>query len=227
MEYILNSNDHKVTNNCLRYNFKNPIRFINQKISLMSIIFYSYFENITDKFIMTVTYNKSKLIALNFINGSYNISDINQIIDDAIQENFNITKKPIKLSIDVNRYAILIIVEENWKVTLDKNFMNLFGFSKYVFNEGYHRSDLIPNVDKVKFLKLYCNLVDNREDNEFLTNVFIKGGISDQVTYENDNIYRSKNILNSTFNYIEICIKDQNNRPVNMKDFFQISVYIS
>ena len=32
MEYILNSNDHKVTNNCLRYNFKNPIRFINQKI---------------------------------------------------------------------------------------------------------------------------------------------------------------------------------------------------
>ena len=39
MEYILNSNDHKVTNNCLRYNFKNPIRFINQKISLMPIIF--------------------------------------------------------------------------------------------------------------------------------------------------------------------------------------------
>ena len=105
--------------------------------------------------------------------------------------------------------------------------MNLFGFSKYVFNEGYHRSDLIPKVDKVKFLKLYCNLVDNREDNEFLTNVFIKGGISEQVTYENDNIYKSKNILNSTFNYIEICIKDQNIRPVNTNDFFQISVYIS
>ena len=39
MEYILNSNDHKVTNNCFRYDFKNPITFINQKISLMSIIF--------------------------------------------------------------------------------------------------------------------------------------------------------------------------------------------
>ena len=227
MEYILNSNDHKVTNNCLRYNFKNPIKFINQKISLMSIVFYNYFENITDKFIMTVTYNKNKLIGLYFKNGSYNISDINQIIDDSIQENFNITEKPIKISIDVNRYAILIIVEKNWESKLDKNFINLFGFSKYVFNEGYHRSDLIPNGDKVKFLKLYCNLVDNREDNEFLTNVFISGGISEQVTYENDNIYKSKNILNSTFNYIEICIKDQNNRPVKMKDLFQISVYIS
>ena len=225
MEYILNSNDHKV-NNCLRYDFKNPIRFINQKISLMFIIFYNYFENVTNKFYMSEKHD-NKIITIRFQYGSYNISDINQIIDDTIQEKFNITEKPIKLSVDVNRYAILIIIEENWELQLDKNFMNLFGFSKYVFNEGYHISDLIPNVDKVKFLKLYCNLIDNREDDEFLTNVFINGGISEQVAYENNNIYKSKNILNSSFNYIEICIKDQHNRPVNMKDLFQISVYIS
>ena len=169
----------------------------------------------------------NKIITIRFQYGSYSISDLNQIIDDAIQEKFNITEKPIKLSLDVNRYAILIIVEENWELQLDKNFMNLFGFSNSLITEGYNRSDLIPNGDKVKFLRLYCNLVDNREDNEFLTNVFIKGGISDQVTYENNNIYRSKNILNSSFNYIEICNKDQHNRSVNMKDLFQISVYIS
>ena len=63
MEYILNSNDHKVTNNCLRYNFKNPIRFNNQKIALMSIIFYNYFENITDKFTMSVRHN-NKIIKI-------------------------------------------------------------------------------------------------------------------------------------------------------------------
>ena len=224
MEYILNSNDHKVTSNCLRYNFKNHIRFINQKISLMSIVFYNYFENVTDKFYMSVKHD-NKIITIRFQYGSYNISDLNQIIDDT--EEFNITEKPITISVDVNRYAILIIVEENWELQLDKNFMNLFGFSNGFITEGYNRSDLIPNVDIVKYLKRYCNLVDNREDNEFLTNVFIKGGISDQVTYENDNIYKSKNILNSTFNYIEICIKDLNNRSVNMKDFYQISVYIS
>ena len=220
MEYILNSNDHKVTNNCLRYDFKNPISFINQKISLMSIIFYNYFENITDKITMSVRHN-NKMIILNFKNHSYNVSDINQILHDTNQEKFNITEKSIKLSVDVNRYAILVIVEENWELQLDKNFTNLFGFSNSVISDGYNRSDLIPNGDKVKFLKLYCNLVDNREVNKFLTNVFINGGISDQVTYENDNIYKSKNILNSSFNYIEICSKDQNNRPVNMKDFFQ------
>ena len=226
MEYILNSNDHKVTNNCLRYHFENPIRFINQKISLMSIIFYNYFENITDEFSMSVNY-KNRLIIMTFQNGSYNISDINQIIDDTIQEKFNITEKPITRSVDVNRYTILIIIKKDWELKLDKNFMNLFGFSKYVFNEGYHRSNLIPNVDKVKFLKIYCDLINNREYDEFLANFYIKEGISDQVTYENDNIYKSKKILNSSFNYIEICIKDQNNKPVNMKDLFQISVNIS
>ena len=164
---------------------------------------------------------------MTFQNGSYNISDINQIIDDTIQEKFNITEQPITISVDDNRYAILIIIKNDWELKLDKNFMNLFGFSNYVFNEGYHRSDLIPNVDKVKCLKIYYNLIDNREDNEFLTNIFIKGDICDQVTYESDNIYKSKNILNSSFNYIEICIKDQNNKPVYMKDLFQISVYIS
>ena len=226
MEYILNSNDHKVTNNCLRYNFHNPIRFINLKISLTSIIFYNYFENITDKITMSVNY-KNKLIIMTFQNGSYNISDINQIIDDTIQEKFNITEQPITISVDVNRYAILIIINKDWELRLNPLFMNLFGFSNNILTEGYHRSDLIPDLDKVKFLKLYCNLINIREDNEFLTNVFIKAGISDQVTYENDNIYKSKNKLNSSFNYIEICIKDQNNRPVNMKDLFQISVYIS
>ena len=50
MEYISTSNQHEIKNNCLRYTFQKPIRFKNQYISLKSMIFYNYFENITDKF---------------------------------------------------------------------------------------------------------------------------------------------------------------------------------
>ena len=50
MEYILASNQHEIKNNCLRYTFKKPIRFENQYISLTSMVFYNYFENILDKF---------------------------------------------------------------------------------------------------------------------------------------------------------------------------------
>ena len=29
--------------------------------------------------------------------------------------------------------------------------MDLFGFEKNIFNEGYHRSSKTPNLDKTKF----------------------------------------------------------------------------
>ena len=224
---MLNSYNHKVTDNCLRFNFKKPIRFIDQKISLMSIKYYNYFENLSNEFSMSVKYNENKLIVMTFENGSYNVSDINKIVDDTIQEKFNTTETPITITPDVNRFAILIIIKKDWELRLSPHFMNLFGFSKSILNEGYNRSDLTPNVDKVKFLKLHCNLVDNQEDNEFLADVTITGGISEQVTYKNDNIYKTKKILNSSFDFIEICIKDQNNKPVKLKDLFRISVYIS
>ena len=229
MEYILTSNQHEIKNNCLRYTFQKPIGFENQYISLTSMIFYNYFENISDKFKLIIK-NKTQSHTINFKNGSYYVSDISKIIDDEIKNNFNdISEKEkyIQIVVDVNRYTILIVIKKNWVLELDRNFMDLFGFEQNIFEEGYHRSTKTPNLDKTKFLKIYCNLVDNIEDNEFLTNVFIKNNISDQVTYENNNIYKRKKILDTTFNYIEICIKNENNEDVIMKDLFQISLYIS
>ena len=190
----------------------------------MSIKYYNYFENLSNEFSMSVKYNKNISIVMTFENGSYNVSDINQIVDDTIQEKFNITETPIVITADVNRFAILIIIKKDWELRLNPHFMNLFGFSKGILTEDYHRSDLTANVDKVKFLILYCNLVDN-QDNKFY--VSVTGNISQQVTYENDNIFKTKKILNSSFDFIEICIKDQNNKPIKMKDLFRISVYNS
>ena len=94
--------------------------------------------------------------------------------------------------VDINRYKILIIVKEDFKLILDKNFMYSLGFSKYVINPGYNRSDLTPKIDKTKYVKIYCNVVDNKNDNEYLTNVFIKNAIGDLVVYDNFNIYKNK-----------------------------------
>ena len=93
---------------------------------------------------------------------------------------------------DINRYAILIVIKKDWILELDENFIDLFGFEKNIFEKEYHRSSKTPKLDKTKFLKIYCNLVDNKEDNEFLTNGFIKNNISDQIIYENHNHYKRK-----------------------------------
>ena len=157
------------------------------------------------------------------------MSDIQKIIANEIKENFNDiseNEKYVQIVIDVNRYAILIIIKENWVLKLDKNFMNLFGFEKNIF-EGYHRSSKVPNLDRTKFLKIYCNLVDNREDNMFLTNIFIKNNIGEQIIYENHNNFKRKRILDTSFNYIEVCVKNQKNEDIVMTDLFQISFYIS
>ena len=69
--------------------------------------------------------------------------------------------------------------------------------------------------------------MDNKEDDEFLTNIFIKNSIGDQVIYENHNNYKRKKMLDTSFDYIEICIKDEDNENAIMKDLFQISLYIS
>ena len=57
---------------------------------------------------------------------------------------------------------------------LDNNFLELFRFEKNVFMKGYHKSSKTPNLDKTKFIKMYCNLIDSKEDNMFLRNIFIK-----------------------------------------------------
>ena len=146
MEYILNSNQHKIKNNCLRYTFQKSVRFQNQYISLTSMIFYNYFENISDKFKLIIK-NKTQTHTINFKNGSYYASDISKIIEDEIKNNFNnISEKEkyVQIVMDINRYAILIVIKKDWVLELDKNFMDLFGFEKI-----YLMKDII---DLQKFL---------------------------------------------------------------------------
>ena len=54
MEIEINSNDHKISNNKLRYNFNDTVKFENNSISLMECIFYTYFENIKESYSMKV-----------------------------------------------------------------------------------------------------------------------------------------------------------------------------
>ena len=111
MEIILNSNEHKVSSNCLRYNFKRPIRFVNQNISLTDMIFYNFFPNANENFILKVKYN-NRDIEINFKEGAYNVDDIINIINLKIKENSDIdTEEPIKIVVDINQYKILIIAK--------------------------------------------------------------------------------------------------------------------
>ena len=225
-EFILNSNQHKINDNTLRFNFKKPVRFVNSNVSLTNMIFYNYFTNVDDNYKILVNYNNETTI-VNFTKGAYNIDDINNIINLEINDKYGFKENKIEIIVDVNRYSILIILEEGFSLVLDKNFKKLLGFSNGIINESYTRSDLIPNIDKTKYLKIYSNIIDNYNDDNFLSSVFITSDISAIVNYNESNIHKKQKIYENIFEYIEITIKNQDNIDIEMKDFFQVSIYIS
>ena len=112
-EFILNSNEHKSNNNTLRLNFKKPIRFTNSNISLANMMFYKYFPNIDENYKIYVNYNNQATI-INFSKGSYNVDDINDIINLDINEKCDFKIDKINIIIDVNQNSILITLEEGF-----------------------------------------------------------------------------------------------------------------
>ena len=225
-EFILNSNLHKINNNTLRFNFKKPVRFVNSNISLTNMIFYNYFPNVDDNYKILVNYNNETTI-VNFTKGAYTVDDISNIINLEINDKYGFKENKIEIIVDVNRYSILIILEEGFSIVLDENFKKLLGFSNGIINESFTRSDLVPNVDKTKYLNIYSNIIDNYNDNNFLSSVYIDSGISAIINYNESNIHRKQKVYENIFDYIEITIKNQDNIDIEMKDFFQVSIYIS
>ena len=114
----------------------------------------------------------------------------------------------------------MIILEEGFTIILDENFKKLLGFSNGIINKTYTRSDLTPNIDRVKYLKILSNIVNNINDGNFLSNIYISSDVSNSITFNKSNVYRKKKIYENTFNFLEMIIKDQNNRDIELKDFF-------
>ena len=183
------------------------------------MIFYNYFPYVDDNYKILVNYNNETTI-VNFTKGAYNIDNISNIINLEINDKYDFKENKIEIIIDVNRYSILIILEEGFSLVLDESFKKLLGFSNGIINESYTRSDLVPNIDVNKYLKIYSNVINNDNDNNFLSNVYINSGISDTVIFNESNIYRKQRVYENTFDYIEITIKNQDNIDIEMKDFF-------
>ena len=76
MEIEINSNNHKISNNKLRYYFNDTVKFENDSISLMECIFYAYFDNSKETYSMKVK-KDDDFYNIDFIDSQLEISDIN------------------------------------------------------------------------------------------------------------------------------------------------------
>ena len=127
---------------------------------------------------------------------------------------------------DVNAFKIIILVERGYELHLDDNFAKMSGFSYKILKKDLQRSDLIPQINRINYLKIYSNIIDNENNPYYLSNVFIKSNVSELTVYNENNIYKKQKIINDIFNYIEIEIFDEENEKIEMTDYFSVSLYI-
>ena len=228
MEIEINSDDHKISANKLKYYFDDITKFENNKVALMECTFRTYFENVKSNYSMRVKY-EGAFYNINFIDSQLEISDINNILqNDLIQFNLQTEDEKPKIQIisDVNTYSVLIFIEKGFELHIDKNFQKILGFDHPILKYTMQRSDKTPQVNKFNYIKIFLNIVDNKIQENYLTKVFIQSSVGNLNLYMPNSIYKTKNILNSQFEYIEVTFLNESNEPIELKDFFSISLYI-
>ena len=228
IELVLNSNEHKVDVNKLRYEFKSPIRFDNSFISLTKAVFYNFFHNRNQNYEMKVKKDNT-YYNISFIDSMLGVEDINKIINDELIRHKLLSEDDppiISIIADINAFKIIILVERPYELHLDDNFSRMLGFSYKILKKDLQRSDLIPQINRINYLKIYSNIIDNKNNPYYLSNIFIKSNVSELAVYNENNIYKKQKIINDVFNYIEIEIFDEENEKIEMTDYFSVSLYI-
>ena len=166
---------------------------------------------------------------ISFIDSMLEIEDINKIINNELIKFELLTEDdPPIISIigDVNTFKIIILIQRGYELYLDDAFAKMLGFSYKILKKDLQRSDLIPQINRINYLKIYSNIIDNENHPYYLSNVFIKSNVSELTVYNENNIYKKQKIINDIFNYIEIEIFDEENEKIEMTDYFSVSLYI-
>ena len=194
----------------------------------MECIFYSYFENIKSNYSMRVKY-EGGFYNIDFIDSQLEISDINNILQDHLIK-FNLQSEDetpkIQIISDVNTYSVLIFIKKGFELHLDNNFQRILGYDYPFLKNVMQRSNKTPKVNRLNYIKIFLNIVDNKIHENYLTKVFIQSSVGNLNLYMPNSIYKTKNILNRQFEYIEVTFLNESNEPIEFKDFFSISLYI-
>ena len=73
------------------------------------------------------------------------------------------------------------------------------------------RSNVTPKVNTLTYIKIFLNIVDNKTQENYLTKVFVQSSVGNLNLLTQNSIYKTKNILNTQFEYIEVTFLNESN----------------
>ena len=193
-ELILNSNEHKVDVNKLKYEFKSPVRFDNSSISLTQGIFYNFFRNVKQDYEMKLKKDDT-YYNISFIDSMLEVEDIDKIINDELIRHKLLTEDDppiISIIANINTFKIIVLVERGYELHLDDNFAHMLGFRYKILKKDLQRSNLTPQINRINYLKIYSNIIDNNHNPYYLSNNFIKSNVSELTVYNKTTYIKNK-----------------------------------
>ena len=125
----------------------------------------------------------------------------------------------IQIISDVNTYSVLIFVEKGFELHLDRNFQKILGFDYSILKNVMQRSNVTPKVNRLNYIKIFLNIVDNKTQENYLTKVFVKASVSNLNLYTQNSMYKTKNTLNAQFEYIEVTFINEISEPIEFRFF--------
>ena len=180
-------------------------------MSLTRAIFYNFFHNVKESYQMKVKKDNTFYI-ISFIDSMLEVHDIDKIINDELIRHKLLTEDDppiISILSDINTFKIIILIEDGYELNLHDNFARMLGFSDKVLKRYLQRSNLTPQINSINYLKMYCNIIDNKNNPYYLSNVFIKSGLAELTVYSEPSIFKKQKIINDNFNYIEFEFLDE------------------
>ena len=160
---------------------------------------------------------------ISFIDSMLEVEYINKIINDELIRHELLTEDdPPIISIipDINTFKIIVLVERGYELHLDDELAHMFGFSYKILKKDLQRSDLTPQINEINYLKIYSNVIDNKHNPYYISN------LSELTVYNENDMYKKQKIINDIFNHIEIEILEEKNQKIEMTNYFSVSLYI-
>ena len=158
--------------------------------------------------------------------GSYCVSDIQDYFDYIIKKHENIADNPlVQIYVDKIKNKIVFKIKTGYKLELlSEETMHLLGSSKIDIGKNKDREN-VPKLESIEVVLVYCNLVNNnyQQVSKVLFTFVPNKQFGRLITIAPHSPTMLKT-TNAEFSFIKVWFTNQNNRPLEIKDYVNITL---
>ena len=209
-----------------KLNLKNP----NKNIALANLSIYYTWKNIKYE------YNNSKFKIspptwndeFNLPNESYSVSDIQDYFEYIIKKHETIADNPsVQIHVSKIKNRIVFKIKTGYKLELlTGETMKLLGSSKKGTDKNKD-GEIVPRLEIVEVVLLHGNLINNNyQQASKVLFTFVPNKRFGQLITITPHSPTMLKTTNAEFSFIKIWFRDQNNRPLEIKDNVNITLII-